>query len=209
MFRIFFIVDFITSFRYTAYIKTKILISMVNLRKLRMRLFESKSLKEKMAVKVDFYSRLLNDLQTDLNLTDSEFHNLCEVFADKCSLNIFQGGKIDNLELYATLIKSSYPSKVIEESKNLSISITRVKKQSVFPFNIPELFINEAEFRVEILRLKPKMVLTNEVLTVFYDYWPPCEKQQYFDDEDLEMYWLWIYSLKLMEELDIAPSFFI
>jgi len=209
VFRIFFIVDFITSFRYTAYIKTKILISMVNLRKLRMRLFESKSLKEKMAVKVDFYSRLLNDLQTDLNLTDSEFHNLCEVFADKCSLNIFQGGKIDNLELYATLIKSSYPSKVIEESKNLSISITRVKKQSVFPFNIPELFINEAEFRVEILRLKPKMVLTNEVLTVFYDYWPPCEKQQYFDDEDLEMYWLWIYSLKLMEELDIAPSFFI
>ena len=209
MFRIFFIVDFITSFRYTAYIKTKILISMVNLRKLRMRLFESKSLKEKMAVKVDFYSRLLNDLQTDLNLTDSEFHNLCEVFADKCSLNIFQGGKIDNLELYATLIKSSYPSKVIEESKNLSISITRVKKQSVFPFNIPELFINEAEFKVEILRLKPKMVLTNEVLTVFYDYWPPCEKQQYFDDEDLEMYWLWIYSLKLMEELDIAPSFFI
>lgn len=209
MFRLFFIVDFITSFRYTAYIKTKILISMVNLRKLRMRLFESKSLKEKMAVKVDFYSRLLNDLQTDLNLTDSEFHNLCEVFADKCSLNIFQGGKIDNLELYATLIKSSYPSKVIEKSKNLSISITRVKNQSIFPLNIPELFINQAEFKVEILRLKPKMVLTNEVLTVFYDYWPPCEKQQYFDDEDLEMYWLWIYSLKLMEELDIAPSFFI
>ena len=189
--------------------KTKILLGMVNLRKFRMRLFEGKSLKEKMAVKIDFYSRLLNDLQADLNLTDSEFHSLCEVLADKCSLNIFQGGKIDNLELYATLLKCSYPSKVIEKSKNLSINITRVKNQSIFPLNIPELFINQAEFKVEILRLKPKMVLTNEVLTVFYDYWPPCEKQQYFDDEDLEMYWLWIYSLKLMEELDIAPSFFI
>lgn len=189
--------------------KTKILLGMVNLRKFRMRLFEGKSLKEKMAVKIDFYSRLLNDLQADLNLTDSEFHSLCEVLADKCSLDIFQGGKIDNLELYATLLKCCYPSKVIERSKNLSISITRVKKQLIFPLNISELFINQAEFKVEIHRLKPNMVLTNEVLSVFYEYWPPCDKPHYFDDEELEMYWLWIYSLKLMEELDIAPSFFI
>jgi hypothetical protein len=168
--------------------KTKILLGMVNLRKFRMRLFEGKSLKEKMAVKIDFYSRLLNDLQADLNLTDSEFHSLCEVLADKCSLDIFQGGKIDNLELYATLLKCCYPSKVIERSKNLSISITRVKKQLIFPLNISELFINQAEFKVEIHRLKPNMVLTNEVLSVFYEYWPPCDKPHYFDDEELEMY---------------------
>ena len=160
---------------------------MVSLRNFRMKCFERRPLEEKKAIKVDFFSRLLNDLESELDLTNPEFHALCEILADKCSMNIFQGGDIDNVYLYTSLLKCRYPSKISQKAQDLSISIARLKKESMFPFNISELFFNEAEFRVKIIRKKPKMLITDEVLSVFYEYWPVC-KQHYLGDEELEMY---------------------
>lgn len=168
---------------------------MVSLRKFRMKCFKRKPLEIQNAIKSDYYSRLLLDVKVDLDLNDEEFHNLCGILAERCPFDIFNGGKIDNLSDYVVNLDCRFPQKALEKSRQLSISIDRVQKESSFPFNLNELFIEYANFKVSFLN-KDTKVCESEVLFAPFDYLPEymC-KQTYIDEEDLDTFEYWLSSV--------------
>ena len=161
---------------------------MVSIRNVRMKCFKRKPLELQTAIKVDCFSHLLLDLKVYLDFSDEEFHNLCAVLAADCPLDIFNGGKIDNLSDYVITFNCRFPKKVFEKSRQLSITIDRIQKESSFPFNLNELFIEYADFRVSFLN-KDTNVCESEVLTVSFDYFPESTSDQvYLDEEELETF---------------------
>ena len=161
---------------------------MVSLRNVRMKCFRRKPQRVQTAIKRDYFSRLLSDLKVYLDLTTEEMHNLCEVLATQCPMNIFQGGEIGNLGDYVENLKCRSPKKVLEKSKSLLISICRVQKESSFPFNLNELFVEYADYKISYLN-RDTNVRESETLSAFLDYWPePDSKQTYIDEEDLDSF---------------------
>lgn len=157
-------------------------------------------------IKRDYFSRLLLDLKVSLDLNDEEFHNLCGILVDQCPMNIFQGGKIDNLGDYVIHLECRSPKKVLAKALPLSITIDRVQKESSFPFNLNELFIEYADFKVSFLN-KETHVQESEILSVSFDYWPNLkEKQTYLDENELEEFEYW---LSRFRREFIVLSFFI
>jgi hypothetical protein len=103
-------------------------------------------------------------------------------------MNIFQGGEIGNLGDYVRNLKCRSPKKVLEKSKPLLISICRVQKESSFPFNLNELFVEYADYKISYLN-RDTNVRESETLSAFLDYWPePDSKQTYIDEEDLDSF---------------------
>ena len=161
---------------------------MVSLRNVRMKCFRRKPQRVQTAIKRDYFSRLLSDLKVYLDLTTEEMHNLCEVLATQCPMNIFQGGEIGNLGDYVENLKCRSPKKVLEKSKPLLISICRVQKESSFPFNLNELFVEYADYKISYLN-RDTNVRESETLSAFLDYWPePDSAQSYIDEEDLDSF---------------------
>ena len=164
---------------------------MVSLRNVRMKCFKRKPLEIQTAIKREYFSHLLLDLKVYLDFSDEEFHNLCAVLAGDCPLDIFNGGKIDNLSDYVIKLNCRFPKKVFEKSRQLSITIDRIQKESSFPFNLNEFFIEYADFRVSFLN-KDTNVCESEVLTASFDYFPePTSDQVYLDEEELETFEYW------------------
>ena len=164
---------------------------MVSLRNVRMKCFKRKPLEIQNAIKSDYYSRLLLDVKVDLDLNDEEFHNLCGILAERCPLDIFNGGKIDNLSDYVVNLDCRFPQKALERSRRLSISIDRVQKESSFPFNLNELFIEYADFNVSFLN-KDTKVCESEVVFASFDYIPEHMCQAYIGEEDLDTFEYWL-----------------
>ena len=101
-------------------------------------------------------------------------------------MDIFNGGKIDNLSDYVIKLNCRFPKKAFEKSRQLSITIDRIQKESSFPFNLNEFFIEYADFRVSFLN-KDTNVCESEVLTASFDYFPePTSEQVYLDEEEFE-----------------------
>jgi len=180
---------------------------MVSFRKVRMKCFKRKPRKVQNAIKREYFSRLLLDLKVDLDLTDEEFHNLCVILAERCPFDIFNGGKIDNLQDYVTHLECRSPKKVLGKSKQLSISIDRIQKESSFPFNLNELFIEYSNFKVSFLNKETK-VRESEVLSASFDYWPEIgnNKQTYLNEDELETFEYWF--LWLLESSNLELSIF-
>ena len=179
---------------------------MVSLRNVRMKSFRRKPLKVQNVVKRDYFSRLLCDLKVYLDLSDDEMHELCKVLASRCPINIFQGGDINNLSDYVADLKCRFPKKVVEKSRPLLISINRVQKESSFPFNLNELFVEYADYKISFLNKETK-TCESEVLSAFFDYWPDSEgEQSYLSEEDLETFEYWF--LEILESSYLDSLFF-
>ena len=165
---------------------------MVSLRNFRMKCFKRKPQDVQKEIKKEYFLHLLTDLKVFLDLNDEEFHKLCQVFADLSTMNIFQGGVIDNLSDYVIRVPCRSSKKVLAKARPLSITINRVQKESSFPFNLNELFIEYADYTVDYHN-KETNVHESEVLSASFDYWPgPADKHHYLGEDELEDFEYWL-----------------
>ena len=168
---------------------------MVSLRKVRMKCLGRKHPEVRMGIKREYFSHLLLDLKVYLDLNDEEFHNLCQIFAERCPINIFQGGQIDNIRDYVIHLQCRSPRKVIAKSIPLSVNISRVQKEASFPFNLNELFVEFADFKVTFLN-KETNSSESEVLFASFDYLPETDdNKHYLAEDELEDFEYWLLEI--------------